>query len=386
VKAAGADVVVLLSHLGESDDLELLKVVDGIDVVISGGGRAKPEPFMAAGKTLLLRPSWQGRRLGKVVLNIKNKRVAGYQVEETRLSDKIQDDKEMLSLGPQCFSDVNCKKGPRKGICQNPGARTAQCVFAQDIKVPMIVVAPKDCPTCQVEPAIEAYRKMFPGIEVSRVMYPGVQAQQLINDFKVTTLPAYIFGRSVEQDPAFAGSKEMFVLEGDSYVLKPQFGGVAFFLGRQFTADKVDVFLSLYDPNITTLLYALEEFDPQVHFLAAHKDGQIVASKGAPELEEMKRGVCVKKYYPAYFWNYMNCRVRNIESSWWQDCLGSLDPSPIKTCAQGPEGVDLLEQNIALNEELQIISSPTYVVNNQSVFSSQKPPSKEEFRKIFTSK
>jgi 5'-nucleotidase len=386
VKAGGADIVVLLSHLGEADDLVLLKAIDGIDVVVSGGGRAKQESSMMVGKTLLVRPSWQGRRLGKVVLSVKDGLASVSQVEEIRLSDKVADDKDMLALGPQCFSDSNCKKGPRKGVCQNPGARNAQCVFPQDVKVPLIVIAPKNCPTCQIEPAIESYKNMFPGLDVTRLSYPGAQAQQMIDDFRLPTLPAYIFGKSIEQDPGFAGAKEMFMPVRDSYLLKPQFGGVAFFLGRPFIANKIDVFLSLYDPNITTLLFLLEEFDPQIHFLAGHKDGQLAAPKGTPELEEMKRGVCVKKYYPAFFWNYLNCRVRNIESSWWQDCLGGLDPAVVKTCAQGQEGTDLLEQNIALNEELQIVSSPTYVVNNQSIFSSQQPPSKEEFRKIFTSK
>ncbi|MFA6383959.1 MAG: hypothetical protein WCY10_01155 [Candidatus Omnitrophota bacterium] len=386
VKAAGADFVVLLSHLGEADDLEMLKVIEGIDVVVSGGGRAGQESSLMVGKTLLVRPSWQGRRLGKVVLNIKDGVGSVSQVEEIRLSDKISGDKEMLALGPQCFSDSNCRKGPRKGNCQNPGTKNALCVFPQDIKVPVFVIAPKDCPTCQIDPAIESYKKMFPGLDVTRVAYPGDQARQMIDDFKLGTLPAYIFGKSIEQDPGFAESKQMFTPVRDSYVLKPQFGGVAFFLGREPIKNRIDVFLSLNDPNISTLLNMLEEFDPQIHFLAVHKDGQLAAMKGTAELEEMRRGVCVKKYYPAYFWNYLSCRGRDIESSWWQDCVGGLDPAVIKTCAQGQEGLDLLERNIALNEELQILSGPTYVVNNQNIFSSQQPPSKEEFRKIFTSK
>jgi len=121
---------------------------------------------------------------------------------------------------------------------------------------------------------------------------------------------------------------------------------------------------------ITTLLYYLEEFSPSIHFLAAHKGTQLVAAKGIAELEEMKRCVCVKKIYPAYFWNYLNCRVRNIESSWWEDCLDGLETEPIRACAQGSQGTALLEENIALNEELQIFSSPTYVVNNRNIFSS----------------
>ena len=385
-RGAGADIVVLLSHLGEADDLELLKAIEGIDVVVIGNGRSDQESFSKAGSTLLLRPSWQGRRMGKAVLKIQDRKVVDYQVEEIRLSDKIAEDGQVLALGPLCFMDSNCKRGPRQGTCQDPGTKNARCVFAQDVKVPLTVLEPKNCPTCQIDQAIESFKKQFPGIEVSRVFYPGAQAQKVINDLKLRTLPAFIFGSTLAKDPGYAGMKDRFTLENDLYLLKPQFGGVALFLDRPVIENRIDVVLSLYDPNITTLLDALEEFNPQIHFLAAHKDGQIATVKGVAELEEMKRGACVMKYYPAYFWNYINCRVRNIESSWWQDCLGSLDPAPIKTCAQGAEGIALLEQNISLNEELQIISSPTYVVNNRNIFSSKQPPSKEEFRKIFTAK
>lgn len=386
VKGRGADIVVLLSHLGEADDLELIKAVDGIDVIVIGNGRSKQESHSMVGKTLVLRPSWQGRRLGKAVLNIKDRSISDYKVEEIRLSDSVADDKEILALEPQCFMDSNCRKGPRKGTCQNPAEKNALCVYSPDIKVAVSVIAPKNCPTCQIDAAVDSFKSKFPGIELTRIFYPGAQAQQMIKDFQIKTLPAFIFGKTIEQDPGFAEMKDRLEPVGGQYVLKPQFSGVAVLLDRQFAASKIDVFLSLYDPNITMLLYNLEEFNPQIHFLAAHKDGQIMTVKGVAELEEMKRSVCVKKYYPAYFWNYLNCRVRNIESTWWQDCMGDLDGSVIKTCAQGQEGSDLLNQNIALTEELQIMASPTYVINNQSIFSSKMPPSKEEFRKIFKSK
>jgi hypothetical protein len=386
VKARGADIVVLLSHLGETDDLELIKAVDGIDVVVIGNGRSKQETHSMVGKTLVLRPSWQGRHMGKAVLLIKDRQIADYKVEDIRLSESVADDKEILAMEPQCFVDTNCRKGPRKGSCQNPGQKNALCVFSQDVKVPVSVVAPKNCPTCQTEGAIASFKSKFPGIEVTRVIYPGPQAQQMIKDFKIKTLPAFIFGKSIEQDPVFPEMKDRLDLVGGQYIMKPQYGGVAVLLDRKFIENRIDVFLSLYDPNITMLLFNLEEFNPQLHFLAAHKDGQIVTVKGIAELEEMKRGVCVKKYYPAYFWNYLNCRIRSIESTWWENCMGDLDSSVISTCAQGAEGSDLLNQNIALTEELQIVSSPTYVVNNQNIFSSKTPPSKEEFRKIFKSK
>ncbi|MCU0650629.1 MAG: hypothetical protein MUC52_00140 [Candidatus Omnitrophica bacterium] len=387
VKARGSDIIVLLSHLGEAADLELIKDIEGVDVLIIGNGRSRQEPYSIAGKTLILRPSWQGRRIGKAVLNIKDRRVADYTVEEIRLSDSIADDKEILSQEPQCFMDSNCKKGPRKGICLNPGQKNASCKFAEDVYVPLTVIEPKSCPTCQVDGLLDSYKSSFPGLVVTRMSYPDKKSDAFIKESGLSTLPAYLFGSEIEKDPNFAEIKDRFEQKGGFFILKPQFSGVAYFIGRKQVSNRVDVFLSLFDPNITMLLDTLEEFSPQLHFLAARQeDGQLAAFKGRAELEEMKRCVCVKKYHPAYFWNYLNCRVRNMDSSWWQDCLGDFDPAPIQACAKGKEGEGLLTENIALNEELHIASSPTYVVNNQYIFSSKQPPTKQEFRKIFSFK
>ena len=193
VRARGADIVVLLSHLGETDDLELIKAVDGIDVIVIGNGRSKQESYSMVGKTLILRPSWQGRRMGKAVLNIKDRSIADYKVEEIRLSDRVADDKEMLALEPQCFMDSNCKKGPRKGACQNPGEKNALCVYSPDIKVAVSVITPKNCPTCQIDGAVESFKSKFPGIELNRIFYPGAQAQQMIKDLQIKTLQIHYF-------------------------------------------------------------------------------------------------------------------------------------------------------------------------------------------------
>jgi len=385
VRAKGADIVILLSHLGESEDLALLKAVEGIDVVVSGNGRSSsPEPSVKVGTVLLLRPSWQGRRMCKAVLTLENRRLVDSQVEEIRLSDKVADDNDILSFLPECFTDGNCKRGARKGTCRNAGAKNASCEFPKDVKVPLTVVMPKRCPLCKVDKPVEFFKKQFPGLEVSYELYPGEKAEKLIAEAGIKTFPAFLFGKELERDPNFPDIKDKVDAAGNYYFFKPQYGGVAFFLGRKPAEGKIDVFLSLYDPSITVLLDTLEEFNPEIHFLAARSEDNLVTAQGPAEVEEMLRSVCVKKYYPAVFWNYLDCRVRHISSSWWEDCLGDLDGGKIKACARGQEGRDLLSANIALTEELAISSSPTYLVGNQHIFSSKQPPSKEEFRKIFS--
>jgi protein-disulfide isomerase len=55
----------------------------------------------------------------------------------------------------------------------------------------------------------------------------------------------------------------------------------------------------------------------------------------------------------------------------------------VKTCARGPQGKTLLGQNIALNKELQIMYGPTYLLNNQEIFSSRGVPTEEELKKMW---
>jgi hypothetical protein len=222
-------------------------------------------------------------------------------------------------------------------------------------------------------------------LEVSYLNYPDKEAVRLIKELGLLTLPAYLISKDIEKDANFPRARDRFDAMGNYYIFKPQYGGISYFIDRKRIAGHLDVFLSLYDPNATVLLDTLTEFNPEVHFLITRRNNDFYSAKGIPEVEEALRCVCVKKYYPGLYWNYLNCRIKNISSSWWQDCLqgAGIDTEQIKTCAQGQEGRTLLEQNIKLTEELSVAASPTYLLENQEIFSSQQPPKKEDFRRLF---
>ena len=119
-----------------------------------------------------------------------------------------------------------------------------------------------------------------------------------------------------------------------------------------------------------------------MHFLAVQAQGKFDAPNGNLEVEEDLRAVCVQEYYPKSFWDYISCRSKNINSSWWEDCLGNFDAGKIKPCARSQEGAGLLNKNTGLNKELRIMSGSTYLLDNQEVFSSKGAPAKEELKKI----
>ncbi|MDD5130203.1 MAG: hypothetical protein PHS66_04030 [Candidatus Omnitrophica bacterium] len=382
LKREGAEVVILLSTLGEKEDLKLISKVKGIDLIFVGHKPLKEEALTKVDSTFVLRPPWQGRQIGKLVLKINDGRLIDCSLEELPLTDKITDDKDVAAILPLCYSDSDCRDNELTGICRNPGALNATCSFIKPNKIDLTMISVKDCRTCSTEPVISRLRKKFPGLSIKNVEYPGTEAQAMIKSLAITALPAFIFDKKVEEEGNFDNIKDDLQLISNSYVLNPRASGMSYFVGRQLKSGKLDLFFSMFEKDASLLLTALREFNPTLHFLTVEGDKGFSARYGATEVEEYLRGVCVQKYYPDKFWDYLICRSKNIYSSYWDDCLGRVNTAKIKGCARGQEGVDLLRENTRLNKQLQISSGPSYLMDNQEIFSSRGVPAKEELHRI----
>jgi hypothetical protein len=383
LKKESVPIIILLSNLAEQDDLELINSVPDIDVLVVGSKQSKPESPVKAGRTIILRSFWQARRLGKATLVIKDKKIVDFKIAELRVSDQIKDDPDIGMILPRCFSDAQCVKEGLVGSCDAPGSLKAQCVFTEALKVPLLVVTLKDCFACNTENVISYLKKRFPGLAVSYLYYPDAQAAKLTKELSLEGLPAYLLGKEAEKEKAFEEVKSNAELKGNYYVLKSYYTGVAYYQNRPKIKGKLDLFMSLYEEQSLSLLKAIQDLNPQVHFLAVKQGNQFDAAAGVPEVEDYLRSVCLQKYYPHLFWGYLSCRAAQSKSSWWDDCLSGVDIKKIKTCAQSPEGAALLEANIGLALELKIMRGPTYLMDNQEIFGTNGVPSKEEFKKIF---
>jgi len=383
IKKEGAQIVVILSTLGEQEDLKLISQVRGIDILFVGQNPLKQEALTKVDSTFLLRPVWQGRKLGKLNLEVKNGLLTDCKLDELRLSEDIADDPDITAILPRCYSDSNCKKEALVGSCQNPGTLKASCSFKTPNKVSLLVISVKDCPVCNAEPVINSLKRKFPGIAARYIYYPDPEAQKEVKALALQGLPAYIFGQEIEKEDGFAAIKNDLVQTGDGYLLKLQASGLSYFLNRQIKKGAFDLFFSLFEKDASRILANTQEFKPNLHFLAADNGEGFSAKNGAPEVQEYLRGVCVQQYYPRKFWDYLICRAKDINSSYWEDCLGAgADALKIKSCARGPEGAKLLKENINLNKEIQVLFGPVYLLDNHEIFSSQGVPSKEDLKRI----
>ena len=97
-RAAGAEVVVLLSHDGFDVDQKLATVVSGIDVILTGHTHDAVPEAIKIGDTLLLSSGSHGKYLGRIDLEIKGGKVVDYSSNLIPVfADVITPDAEMAA-------------------------------------------------------------------------------------------------------------------------------------------------------------------------------------------------------------------------------------------------------------------------------------------------
>lgn len=99
VRAAGAELVVLLSHNGFDVDKKMAGRVQGIDVILSGHTHdALPEPVLV-GQTIIIASGSNGKFVSRIDLDVRNGRMMGFRHKLIPiLSDVIEPDKAVSAL------------------------------------------------------------------------------------------------------------------------------------------------------------------------------------------------------------------------------------------------------------------------------------------------
>ncbi len=99
VRAAGAELVVCLSHNGFDVDKKMAGIVTGIDVILSGHTHdALPEPVLV-GDTIIVASGSNGKFVSRVDLDVQNGRMMGFRHKLIPIfSDVITPDKEVAAV------------------------------------------------------------------------------------------------------------------------------------------------------------------------------------------------------------------------------------------------------------------------------------------------
>lgn len=392
IKNQKADIIVVLSYMGEDKDMRLLKEYKDINIVISGNPAQSEQPYAKVDSRILARASWQGRSLGKIDIAMEGGRIINYSVSSLRLSGDIEDAAELKGILPQCVADSDCRKKGFVGRCLNGAAPQAVCSFDKPKRMPLLIIQPKGIEAPNQDRFIAFLKDYFPGAQEKYIDSEDKEAKDWARKTKAVLWPVYLLGKEIDTQSAYPKIKGFLELTDGYYYISPRLAGGHIFIGREVIADKLDVFLSSRGKDADKILSLLRDFESShnkinitLHYLVLDTDKGFNASGGLSELEEDLRQLCVWKYNRNKFWNYALCRSKHQESTWWDICADgqAIDTERIKECGISAEGQNLLKENIALNKELGIGSGPAFLANNSKIFIVKGELKIEELEKMF---
>ncbi len=117
-----ADLVILLSNLGQQEDEKLVSVVPGIDVIVGGRTRAHLQFPTKVGNTTILQTAGQGKHIGRLDLNLTEKTFVN---NLNAMDDKIPHDEEIGGMVKR-YKDavVNLHSNKPKSMQQEPSLKS----------------------------------------------------------------------------------------------------------------------------------------------------------------------------------------------------------------------------------------------------------------------
>ena len=303
---------------------------------------------------------------------------------------------------PECFSDEECVAEGKAGRCVDGGTPKARCEFSDlpEVKLTVLESAEHDI---KEEPFIADLKERLGGIKEEKLDYGTPEGKKVVSEMGITKLPAYIFSKGIEKTKDFEGMSRSGFIEkkGEGYVVSSKGGGDAYYFDREQMPKRLDVFVMSqcpFGPEVANQLFKArsegkmdKDINIGVHYILQERrlpdklvtemaktdvhdmeKGQVVmysSLHGQGELEEDIRQLCILKYWPGRFVDYLREKSKDLKSSLWEGAAveSRIDPGMLNTCVY-VEGKDLLLKNIAFFKDLDASASPTFLWENKYLF------------------
>ncbi|HCX03392.1 MAG TPA: bifunctional metallophosphatase/5'-nucleotidase [Clostridiales bacterium] len=118
LKEKGADIIMLNSHLGFPQELQLAQEVDGIDIILSAHTHNRVYEPSIVNDTIIIQSGCHGSFLGKLELNVVDGNIKSYEHELVVLDDKYESNKEMKNNINQVMKPLEDKLGKVLGYTE----------------------------------------------------------------------------------------------------------------------------------------------------------------------------------------------------------------------------------------------------------------------------
>src|SRR5262245_44432937 len=167
-KAAGAGLVVLLSHSGFDVDRKLAARVNGIDVILTAHGHDALPDVVKVGKTLLVAPGSHGKFLARLDLDVQAGEVKDYRFRLIPvLSDAIAPEPEMAAAIARARAPHEQMLGEVVGRAEAPLYRRGNFNGTFDDVICDALIAERDAEIA-LSPGFRWGATLLPGQEISR--------------------------------------------------------------------------------------------------------------------------------------------------------------------------------------------------------------------------
>jgi len=248
------------------------------------------------------------------------------------------------------------------------------------VNVKLTIVNDDTCLLCDSTGITSSLQSMIYNLSVREISYSSDEGRALLQQYNASGLPLYVFDSSIEQDSSYSTLSMYLQKSGSTYMLMVQ---PVKLLNMVRQNDTIQLFVMSQCPYGTMAEKAVKELTDAIpdlkfgglYFIATDlENGSFSSLHGANEVAEDLRQVCIMKYYPEKILNYTVCIAADYANaaSIWQNCSSAdgMDIAKVEGCATGDEGKALLKDNIALANTLGIYTSPTLLLDNDTLFNS----------------
>ncbi len=366
-----SDIVVLLSSAGSKKNQEIAQKFPQINIIIASGDLDSSSYYEVVGKTKIFRPSFSGKSLGVINLEYKGNQIIDWKFAQEKLSLDVKEDPQVNKILPVCFSDQNCPE--KKGLiakCQKPGDILSNCAYYAVEKIDSYVITDKDCSFCSIEAPKTLLEEYFLGLNYIELHYKSKKAKDLIDEYEVSTLPYFIFEKTIKNEKAYSNFAGALEEKKDHVVAKKNLSGVFLFLERKKTPNHIDLFIDFNENNTLSVFNSLagiakkNDITINFYYIAKKQEG------AAYPQEEVNVALAVQRVYPDRLIEYIRRRIEEITRSSWirtLDALG-MEYEKIKDFMDSDEINKAIADNNKLIRQISVSDGNVILINNRRIF------------------
>ncbi|MEM3555516.1 MAG: thioredoxin domain-containing protein [Candidatus Micrarchaeia archaeon] len=284
-----------------------------------------------------------------------------------------------IFLNGQPYSGLRDESSITRAICELiPSSETCKNI-PPEVSVELIVINDDNCLLCDPSGIENSLKGLIPNLKIKELDYSKGEGKALVERLGISALPVYLFNSSITQHSSYETLSRYLIRADSYYIINVQ---PVKLLDRVEENNTVQLFVMSQCPYGTMAERAMKELldaVPEVKFRGLYfianevGNGTFQSLHGQTEVDEDIRQVCIMKYYPEKLWNYLLCVASNYTNvaGVWESCAAQngIDKEKIRSCSTGEEGKALLRENIKRTNELGIGSSPTIMLNNNTLFS-----------------